>query len=607
MSHESEESSGIEGKSIAFFSLLLALAVLAYSFRFYSFRDAKELVLCAGLLPMAVLWTLRGGSNHGFRVLKPFFLLVLLLLALTLIGSYAHDKSSAFDAMARWLVLLFSAAFAADLLVRPQGRAWFETTVIASGVCAAILALGQYAGFLNNMFPTFGGTGQRMYSVFGNQDALGGYLAIVTPVLVARFSSEPKRAMACGAAAFIVILALTLSGCRTAWLAALIGTAVAMATQRFSLRRAFASAAIMAASIAAAASLAPEATIGRVRSGLHLQDAGAQLRLWFWDGTLRMIADYPLAGVGPGNYSYWSPSYLGEALHADGGEVYAHNTLQVLHAHNDYLEILATTGFLGAAFFCWFLVRLLLPAVKPRDKTPEPTSKAWGPLVAWAVFALGYFPLSSPAQAFVGLCFCLCLTKLRNDIQPGRTHGVVFKATAICCAYAVVAAYVSLVLLPSYRLQAALNLQRDLRMENVDNSDAVLDAFHRAASGFGANGDASYEYGTALLENRRFEEAEAAFLRARQGVDTGGIHLAFGWLAIRDGDTEAARRYLRHCLFRWPSSQTAWRQLLVITPREGHDALLEEARTWLSEEVMAELSRNAATPRKQREYPGQPP
>lgn len=607
MSHESEESSRIERISIACFSLLLMFAVLAYSFRFHSFRDAKELVLCAGLLPMAVLWAMRGGGIHGFHTLKPFFLLVQLLLALTLMGGYAHDKSSAFDALARWLVLLFPAAFAADLLARPQGREWFETTVIASGVCAAILSLSQYAGFLSGMFPTFGGTSQRMYSVFGNHDALGGYLALVIPVLVARLSPEPKRALVYGSAAFVVVFALALSGCRTAWLAAVCGAAVVMAVQRFSWRRASAGAAIMAAAILAAASLAPEATIERIRSGLHLQDAGAQLRLWFWDGALRMIADHPLLGVGPGNYEYWSPSYLGEALHASGGKAYVHNTLQVLYAHNDYLEVVATTGLLGLAFFCWFLFRLLRSALKRLDGPVHLTSSAWGPLTAWAVFALGYFPLSSPAHAFVGLCFCLCLLKPGTGARAARVHRYVSMATAICCACAVVLAYVILVLCPSYRLQAALNLQRDAGSDHIDNSEAVLDAFRRAAGSLGANGDAYYEYGTALLENRQFEEAKAAFTRAHAGVDTGGIYLALGWLARHDGDTEAARVYLQQCLFRWPSSQTAWRQLFAITPREEREALLEEARTWLPEEALAELSQSASTPQRQREYPGQPP
>lgn len=66
-------------------------------------------------------------------------------------------------------------------------------------------------------------------------------------------------------------------------------------------------------------------------------------RTQIWLGTLRMIADYPFAGVGMGGYWTAFPAY-----HDASG------TMTPQQAHNDYLELAASGGIVGLALFAWF-------------------------------------------------------------------------------------------------------------------------------------------------------------------------------------------------------------------------------------------------------------
>jgi hypothetical protein len=64
-----------------------------------------------------------------------------------------------------------------------------------------------------------------------------------------------------------------------------------------------------------------------------------------WRGTLELIKDHPLMGVGFAGYSVAIPRYL--RLSGDWAPQ---------QAHNDYLEVLASGGVIGGALFAWFLL-----------------------------------------------------------------------------------------------------------------------------------------------------------------------------------------------------------------------------------------------------------
>jgi putative inorganic carbon (HCO3(-)) transporter len=75
-------------------------------------------------------------------------------------------------------------------------------------------------------------------------------------------------------------------------------------------------------------------------------------RMQIWDATWRLTRDHPLAGSGFGAYWVAIPKYYD-----------APGKLKPYEAHNDYLEVLASGGLIGALIVAWFIVALVRVAV----------------------------------------------------------------------------------------------------------------------------------------------------------------------------------------------------------------------------------------------------
>jgi O-antigen ligase len=71
-------------------------------------------------------------------------------------------------------------------------------------------------------------------------------------------------------------------------------------------------------------------------------------RMQIWDATWRLIKDHPVAGTGFG--AYW----VAITRYYD-----APGKLKPYEAHNDYLEVMASGGLIGAALVAWFIVALI--------------------------------------------------------------------------------------------------------------------------------------------------------------------------------------------------------------------------------------------------------
>ena len=106
-------------------------------------------------------------------------------------------------------------------------------------------------------------------------------------------------------------------------------------------------------------------------------ESGADGRMETWGPSWEMVKDHP-AGVGLGNYPVVEPVYV------DRGE-----GMRSYHAHNDYLQLVAETGWFGAvplvAGFFWFLARGIRRVRKVR-------------------FRVGRFRLLVSVGALAGLC-----------------------------------------------------------------------------------------------------------------------------------------------------------------------------------------------------------
>ncbi|HPO17270.1 MAG TPA: O-antigen ligase family protein [Candidatus Hydrogenedentes bacterium] len=557
----------VERARLGLLCAIIILCAAAYSFHLTSFLHAKEAVLSLGVVVLAGLALARGGiSYYGVGAFLPLWCMLLLSVAL----ATAHVASREVEEALRIGTLLLASALSFDMLAYPSSRVRVLRALILSGALVAALGLVQYANLLPTFFPRFPGYNQRMYSVFGNQDLFGGYLAMAFALLMTELEERDgaHRGIGLWPLWFVGVLTalfltgLLLSGSRSAWLAAFVGAAAAFPWKRISGSRTLRFLVLAVTVIVVVATPLWPHLKERVAQTFSSGDVGGRARLWFWDGAMRMIHDFPVSGVGLGNFAYWSPRYLGEALNAPGGETHYFNELVTTEAHSELLHYVAETGVVGAVFGLWMLARL----ARKRDG-------AWGGLVALLVFSLFNAAWHSAPHALAGLLLAGTLLHPKQwdwrKQEAGRpVNGAVFLLLSI--VFAAGAAWCTF--FPSY-------LQCRAEAVHCAGGDP-LPLYERVFAHRWPNAECREEYGMALLDRNRPADAYIQLQLALEGVDTGRAHLLLGLAAERLGQMEDARVWFSQCLARWPSNYEAWSHLMALSPPEDWDRLIEHSRRW---------------------------
>lgn len=85
---------------------------------------------------------------------------------------------------------------------------------------------------------------------------------------------------------------------------------------------------------------------------LSVRETSVRLRLLIWRDTVPVILERPLLGHGPDNFTRPFIRHQGEDLRA----ILRANVVYMDKAHNQILQVAATTGLLGLAAYLWLLV-----------------------------------------------------------------------------------------------------------------------------------------------------------------------------------------------------------------------------------------------------------
>ena len=250
----------------------------------------------------------RGSLNHG--LLMVFFILFSLAI------SNAVTNRSQLDGLVFFLVLS-------------------ATAVAFYGICQYLFGWGyQSAAWVDSeMFTdiTF-----RAPSTLENPNMLGQYLTLMIPLGGARLLGSKKWSdrifyFACCA---IMCICMILTFSRGAWLGLLFAGAIffIFLNPRFIL--------LVPVCLVALYFVLPDTVISRFTSIGNMGDNSTSYRVSIWMGTLAMLKDYWLCGVGPGaeafNMVYPAYSYHG---------------IVAPHAHNLFLQIVCDLGIIGLIVF----------------------------------------------------------------------------------------------------------------------------------------------------------------------------------------------------------------------------------------------------------------
>lgn len=311
--------------------------------------------------------------------------------------------------------LSFAAAAAALLAAGIAGRDRRRRRVLALALVASALFQTLYGArrWFARSNEIWGrevpGTSERLRGTFVNPNHLAFFLGLALPLVFAwgwwsfrraREESQMERRLLRVAPPIIVWLllfaGLAFTGSRAgmiAALAAVVAQGALLAAGEKTKRWLAGGLALALTGLAVVALIGRQEGFGRLL-GLGGGGAGWSVRVEAWRATLDLVGRFPLLGTGLGTFREAFPL----AQPADLAGTWR-------HAHNDPLELLATTGLVGLALalagFAALLVRLA--GVLRHGRRSEDRAAALGALGALAAAGLHElvdFSLTLPANAF---------------------------------------------------------------------------------------------------------------------------------------------------------------------------------------------------------------
>ena len=254
------------------------------------------------------------------------------------------------DSLRVGLLTIFFTLFALIPINAVDSREKLERTVtilIFAGAAVCLYGLFQFVfrtGYQSEAWvdsDMFAGISFRMTSTFDNPNMLAQYLLLLIPLagacLINDFAHRKKRWLwlsCCGVLCACMLLTFSRGG----WLALLFAGVVflVLMNPRLLVLAPFA--------LIALYFVLPDTIIQRFTSIGDLSDHSTSYRVSIWLGSLRMLSDYWLCGIGPGNVAF-NTVY----------PTYSYDEIVTPHTHNLFLQIMSDAGVCALIVFCIIL------------------------------------------------------------------------------------------------------------------------------------------------------------------------------------------------------------------------------------------------------------
>ena len=301
-------------------------------------------------------------------------------------------------------ILLFLVVPVVYRLARGHWASTIATIIISVGAVTAVIGIVQY-GILE-----YDSLGQRPLGSMGHYMTYSGLLMLVIGVAAARLLFGSVDRVWAGLVLPTLLIALTLTLTRSAWVGTCVGIGVLLVIRD---RRLLAAAPVVAAILFA---LAPQTVIDRAYSTFDLQDPTNRDRFAMARAGARMIRDNPVTGVGPD---------MVQEVYADYRDTGGVNEVNP-HLHNVPLQIAAERGLPALAVWIWFIMAATRELVTClRD--PKSRALAAGGLAAMAsMLAAGMFEYNFGDSEFLMLLLVLLtLPSAARQTSTARDTGVV--------------------------------------------------------------------------------------------------------------------------------------------------------------------------------------
>jgi len=522
----------------------------------------KSIFALVGVSVLLILWGIYAWVKGEREIRLPWITFPILGLVFVSLLSLIHAVNGRVVIQSLTLVIFF---FLFYLVVVNVVRGKRDVTLILyslllSAFFASLYGLLQYLGVMRG---AHGGHGLgEIISTMGNRNYLGGFLAYLlfpSVILIVRLHSRVLRALAIVLLSFnfgMVMLVQqtgTRLGLSVAAVALLLGWAIFRPIEPIRKSRAW----LIALLCVLVFTFLVEAPSGPLNSVVGLSADGRswlgrlwernvdKVRIWDWWVGWEMFKDYPIVGVGLGNYKLNFIPYKAAFLASPQGAGYNFYIERAAQAHNEYVQSAAELGSLGFLALLALLITVPLSLwVRLRRNSDEDDRfdlllLACG-VVTFLVHAMASFPAHLPASSLV-LVLTLGLASAPT-YGEGATKIVHLKGwplKVVATVLLVICLGVSVIGVRDYRANLLLGQgTRQLQMGQVRLAEATLERSVRLDF---CPRQTYYYLATAKLKQGRYDEAMADLKTCLTCFVDESVYLTFANLAVNLGETKKAR------------------------------------------------------------------
>ena len=180
----------------------------------------------------------------------------------------------------------------------------------------------------------------RIYSTLENPNVLGEYILLTLPICISLMWTSKKilSRIIYGGMSLVLALALVLTFSRGCWLGIMAAAAIFIT---FAAGKLWGFALV---AIPVIPFVLPESIINRFTSIGDMKDSSTSYRVYIWMGTLLMLKDFWISGIGPGTEAFTQVYPF-----------YSYNGIVAPHPHNLFLQIITESGVIGLVAFLLLL------------------------------------------------------------------------------------------------------------------------------------------------------------------------------------------------------------------------------------------------------------
>jgi len=592
--------------------LIYALAFVIFALPLFllpgvtEYGYAKTIAGLIAISVLTILWGLSAWQKGEWKIRLPWISFPLLAFVVASLLSLIAATNGRVVIQSLVLVIFFAQLLLiiANVVRERKDVCLLLFAILAAAFLMTLYGLLQYLGIMRG---AYGGTGRgEVISTLGNRNFLGGFLTYLffpSVVLLFKLRSSWLRIATILMIAFSfgmiflvqqtgVVVALIVASAalvvgwlifrpiepirRTrTWLLVLLGVLVLTFL-------------IEAPSgpLNSVVGLSQDTSSGSWISDLWAQQLG-RARTWDWWVGWEMFKAHPITGVGLGNYKLNFVPYKATFLATARGEAYDSYIARAAQAHNEYVQILAEIGILGAlavvGLIGVFVVSVWLRLWRNPDEDVRMDLLLFScGIVAFLVHALVSFPLHLPASSLVlVLVTGLMLSRAYGTAAEMRVtlRGLWMKGLVIGLAVAGLAVSV----VAARDLHANVLLNRAIgEMQNGRYRSAIPILESSIRFDF-APRQTYYYLAVAQTQIGEYDEAKANLEMCFTRFVDEAIFLNYGNLTANLGDYEESRDVLDKLLASRPpreiETQARYVRAMVISQQEdalaGIDLLLE--------------------------------